>query len=152
MRKTRQSGFSLLELLVAMMIIAVIATLGFTKYREFSDQARYIKAKDTLQIVSSGLDQYYLKHGQFPSMTTFESLIDANSPLVKENMIPPNVPAKDPWGNPFEATSGKGVYALKCQGDPSGNEDRKAFTLEPGRMGENSNSQTPGAPAPKAAP
>ena len=113
MRKTRQSGFSLLELLVAMMIIAVIATLGFTKYREFSDQARYIKAKDTLQIVSSGLDQYYLKHGQFPSMTTFESLIDANSPLVKENMIPPNVPAKDPWGNTRRAVEASTIINRK---------------------------------------
>ena len=31
MRRNRQTGFSLLELLVAMMIIAVIATLGFKK-------------------------------------------------------------------------------------------------------------------------
>ncbi len=97
MRQNRQTGFSLLELLVAMMIIAVIATLGFKKYNEFSAKARYLKAQDTLQILGSGLDQYFLKHGRYPDLTSYESMIDGNSPMVKENMIPPNMPTKDPW-------------------------------------------------------
>jgi len=148
MRLNRQSGFSLLELLVAMMIIAVIATLGFKKYNEFSAKARYLKAQDTLQVVGSGLDQYFLKHGRYPDLTSYESMIDANSPLVKENMIPVNVPAKDPWDQPFEASSGKGKYELKCAGDPNGSEERKPFTIEPGKMGgDSSTSQAPAAPA-----
>jgi hypothetical protein len=61
-------------------------------------------------------------------------MIDANSPLVKENMIPVNVPAKDPWDQPYEATSNKGNYLLKCLGDPSGSEERKTFSIEPGKM------------------
>ena len=143
MRQNRQSGFSLLELLVAMMIIAVIATLGFKQYNNYSAKARYLKAQDTLRIVGDGLDQYYLQHGQYPNLTTYESMIDANSPLVKENMIPPNVPTKDPWGNPYEATAGKGKYA----------EDRKAFTVEPGKMsGDNTSAPAPAAPAKGATP
>ena len=51
-------------------------------------------------------------------------MIDANSPLVKENMIPVNVPAKDPWEQPFEAAAGKGKYQLKCAGDPNNPEER----------------------------
>jgi prepilin-type N-terminal cleavage/methylation domain-containing protein len=149
MRQNRQSGFSLLELLVAMMIIAVIATLGFKQYNNYSAKARYLKAQDTLRIVGDGLDQYYLQHGQYPNLTTYESMIDANSPLVKENMIPPNVPTKDPWGNAFEATAGKGKYELKCAGDPNGAEDRKAFTVEPGKMsGDNTTAPAAAAPAP----
>jgi general secretion pathway protein G len=149
MRQNRQSGFSLLELLVAMMIIAVIATLGFKKYNEFSAKARYLKAQDTLQIVGSGLDQYFLKHGRYPDLTSYDSMIDANSPLVKENMIPVNVPTKDPWEQPFEATSGKGTYVLKCMGDPNGSEERKAFSVEPGRMpGDNATTQAPAAATP----
>jgi general secretion pathway protein G len=153
MRRNRQTGFSLLELLVAMMIIAVIATLGFKKYNEFSAKARYLKAQDTLQIVGSGLDQYFLKHGRYPDLTSYESMIDANSPLVKENMILVNVPVKDPWEQPYEATSGKGSYALKCLGDPNNSEERKPFTVEPGRMpGDNSAGQAPAAPAKGATP
>jgi prepilin-type N-terminal cleavage/methylation domain-containing protein len=146
--RQRQSGFSLLELLVAMMIIAVIATLGFKKYNEFSAKARYLKAQDTLRIVGDGLDQYFLKHGRYPELTSYESMIDANSPLVKENMVPVNVPAKDPWDQPFEGTAGKGKYELKCAGDPNGSEERKAFVVEPGKIsGDTSPSQAPAAPA-----
>jgi general secretion pathway protein G len=153
MRKNRQTGFSLLELLVAMMIIAVIATLGFKKYNEFSAKARYLKAQDTLQIVGSGLDQYFLKHGRYPDLTSYDSMIDANSPLVKENMIPVNVPAKDPWDQPYEGSAGKGKYALTCAGDPNGSEERKAFTLEPGKMpGENATAPAAAAPAKGSAP
>ncbi len=134
MRRNSQSGFSLLELMVAMMIIAVIATLGIKKYNEFSARARYIKAQDTLQTVGNGLDQYFLKHGTYPDLNNYESMVDANSPLVKENMLPVNMPLKDPWGQAYEAMSGKGRYVLKFVGDPNGSEDRKAFTVEPGKM------------------
>jgi hypothetical protein len=78
-------------------------------------------------------------------------MIDANSPLVKENMIPPNVPTLDPWKNPYEGTAGKGNYVLKCQGDPGGSPDFPPFTRQPGRMAEDLTTGTPGA-APGAAP
>jgi len=143
-----QSGFSLLELLVAMMIIAVIATLGFKQYSKYSAQARYLKAQDTLRIVGDGLDQYFLKHGRYPDLTSYEAMVDANSPLVKENMIPVNVPAKDPWDQPYEASSGKAKYELKCAGDPNGSEDRKPFTVEPGKMQGEASSSAPAAATP----
>lgn len=134
MKNNRQSGFSLMELLVAMMIIAVLATIGIKKYNEFSANARYIKAGDTLKTVGEGLDQYFLKHGKYPDLTSYESMVEPNSPLVKENMIPVNVATTDPWGNPFEGKAGKGNYELKCAGDPNGSVDRKAFSVEPGKI------------------
>ena len=50
----RERGFSLLELLVAMMIIAVLGTLGFSQYKKHSAAARYLKAQDDLKIVAEG--------------------------------------------------------------------------------------------------
>jgi general secretion pathway protein G len=154
MRQNRQTGFSLLELIVAMMIIAVITTLGFTQYKKYSTQAKYIKAQDTVRIVGEGLDNYFIQHGIYPNLTTYESMIDANSPLVKENYIPPNVPTKDPWQNPFEASATKGNYMVKCQGDPGGNPNYPPFARQPGRMSDDQNSQEPAAPGatPAAAP
>jgi prepilin-type N-terminal cleavage/methylation domain-containing protein len=146
MRLNRQSGFSMLELLVAMMIIAVIATLGFKKYSEFSADARYLKAQDTLKIVGDGLDQYFLKNGKYPDFTSYEAMVEPNSVLVKGNMIPVNVPALDPWKNAYEGKSGKGEYELKCNGDPNGSPDRPPFSRQPGKM-----SGDPNAPASQGA-
>ena len=115
---TSQTGFSLLELLVAMMIIAVIATLGFKQYNKYSAKARYLKAQDTLRIVGDGLDQYFLKHGKYPDLTSYESMVDANSPLVKENMIPVNVPAKDPWEQSLRGQVRQGQLRAEVPGRP----------------------------------
>ena len=145
MKKPNQAGFSLMELLVAMMIIAVLATIGIKKYNEFSANARYIKAHDTVKTVSEGLDQFFLKHGKYPDFTSFEAMVEANSPLVKENMIPVGVSATDPWGNPFEGKSGRGTYELKCAGDPNGSADRQPFTVEPGKISGSQGAAPPAA-------
>jgi prepilin-type N-terminal cleavage/methylation domain-containing protein len=150
MKNKKQAGFSLMELLVAMMIMAVLATIGIKKYQEFSANARYIKANATVKTVSEGLDQYFLKHGKYPELTSFESMVEPNSPLVKENMLPVGVSSLDPWGVPFEGKSGKGTYELKCGGDPNGSPDRPPFAEEPGKIqsAPGATTPTPGAQGP----
>nr|WP_320133166.1 type II secretion system protein [uncultured Holophaga sp.] len=133
-RRPRQRGFTLMELMIALMIIGVIATLGFKAYGKYSAKARYTKAQDTIKTVSEGLDQFYLKHGKYPELGSFEAMVDANSPLVKENMLPVNTPGKDMWDQPFEGKSSKATYELKCQGDPTDQDDRPPFTREPGKI------------------
>lgn len=147
----RDRGFSLLELLTAMMIIAVIATLGFSQFRKHSAQARYLKAQDDLKIVAEGLDQYYLKHGRFPDFGSFDAMIDGNSTLVKESLIKPGMSAQDPFGQPYEGKSTRITYELKCAGDPGNPEDAGAIVRTPGQVTNSSpvSGQGPGG-APKA--
>ena len=125
-------GFSLLELLVAMMIIAVLGTLGFSQYRKHSAQARYLKAQDDLKIVAEGLDQYYLKHGYFPDFGSFDAMIDNNSALVKESLIKVAMSPQDPFGQPYEGKSTRMTYDLKCAGDPNNQEDAGPIIRTPG--------------------
>lgn len=126
-------GFSLLELLVAMMIIAVLGTLGFSQYRKHSAQARYLKAQDDLKIVAEGLDQYYLKHFRYPDFGSFDAMIEANSPLVKESLIKTGMSVQDPWGQPYEGKSTRESYELKFVGDPANPEDAGPVTRTPGQ-------------------
>ncbi len=129
-----QRGFSLLELLIAMMIIAVIATLGVKQYSKYSARARHLKAADQLKLVGEGLDQYYLKHGRYPEYSSYDAMITAESPLVKENLIPPNMPSKDPWGQSYQGKSAAGKYELKCEGDPTNPDELGPFSREPGKI------------------
>lgn len=142
-------GFSLLELLVAMMIIAVIATLGFKQYQRYSAQARYLKAQDDLKTVGEGLDQYYLKHARYPDFSSYEAMVDNNSPLVKESLIKVGMSPLDPFNQPYEGKSSHGNYELKCEGDPDRPDDFGPFSRTPGQ-GQVSGSGE-GSPAPAAA-
>ncbi len=147
-----QTGFSLLELLVAMTILAVLATVGFREVRKHTAQARYVKAQDVLKLVNDGLTTYYLKHGAYPELGSWEAMVDANGPLVKQSMIPANTPAKDPWGQPYEGSSTKANFVLKSQGDPTNPEDYGPLSMEPGRFSGAGPAAPAGAPASPAAP
>ncbi len=155
---SRQKGFSLLELLVAMMILAVLGTLGFQQIRKHTAQARYLKAKDDMQVVADGLAQYYLKHGRYPDFSNFAAMVDASSPLVKESLIKTNMAVEDPFGAPYLGQSNPRSYTLTCQGDPNDAEDHGPFTMSPdqGLSVGGSAAPTAGAPAgdktPAAAP
>ncbi len=149
MRQTRQKGFSLLELLVAMTILAVIGTIGFVQVKKHTAQARYLKSRSLAETVGQGLDHYYLKHGFYPDLGSFEAMVEPNSPLVKESFIPLNTPSKDLWSQPFEGTSSKGTYVIKCAGDPGNPEEYGPFTYEAGKFSDTA--QPAGqAPAPAA--
>ena len=157
-RRKTQKGFSLLELLVAMMIIALLSTLGFRKFQEFTATAHYLKSKDTLKTVGEGMDQYYLKHGKYPDFGSFEAMVDGASPLVKQNMIPANVPARDGFDQPFEGKCGKSGYEIATLGDPNNQEDRGKYTRKPGEIsggataGSGKGTTEPGAATPEAKP
>lgn len=132
-RQTRRTtrGFSLLELLVAMMIIAVLGTLGFKQFQKYSANARHVKAQDELKIVAEGLDQYYLKHARYPDFGSYEAMVDANSPLVKESLIKQGMSPMDPFNQPYEGKSSRSAYELKSQGDPDRQDEFGQITRTP---------------------
>jgi type II secretory pathway pseudopilin PulG len=131
-----------------MMIIAVLGTLGFKQFQKYSANARYLKIQDDLKIVAEGLDQYYLKNARYPDFGSYEAMVDANSPLVKESLIKMGMSPTDPFKQPYEGKSSRGTYELKSNGDPDRQEEFGPVTRTPGQ-GQTIGSGPAGA-APKA--
>ncbi|MCU5772712.1 type II secretion system major pseudopilin GspG [Erwiniaceae bacterium BAC15a-03b] len=103
-RNRHQQGFTLLELLVVLMIIALLA--GFVGPRLFSqvDQAKEKTAISQMKILSEALGQYRLDVGQYPSEAQGLKALNERPNGVKSWRGPylsKAVPA-DPWGNPFQ--------------------------------------------------
>ncbi|SNY65704.1 type II secretion system major pseudopilin GspG [Enterobacter sp. CC120223-11] len=100
----QQGGFTLLELLVVLMIIALLA--GFVGPKVFSnvDSAKEKTAVRQMRSLADALAQYRLDVGQYPSETEGLSAL-TEKPSSAQNWNGPylsqKVPA-DPWGNPYQ--------------------------------------------------
>lgn len=148
MNKNRRQGFTLLELVVAMTVMAVLAVVGFKFIKNYGNQARHIRAQGEMKTVAEGIDKYYLQVGRYPEFSSWTAMVDANSVLVKGNHIPANMQPKDPWKQDYEATcTVRDGYMLKCLGDPKN--EFGEIVMRPGQTVTNeTKDQAPGE-APK---
>jgi len=124
---SRRSAFTLIELLLVLVILAVLAAVVVPKFTNRSEQAREAAAKTDIANMETALDAFEIDNGRFPSTEEgLGALLEAPSnarswkgPYLKRGM--PN----DPWGNPyvyrFPATHSKSGYDLYSTG-PDGHE------------------------------
>ena len=89
-------GFTLIELMVVMVIIALLAALVMPKLFGSVDKARQQSAQTQIEMLGQALDLYRLENRKYP--TTEEGLEAIKSYLKK------NVP-KDPWGSEYVYTA-----------------------------------------------
>lgn len=89
-------GFTLIELMVVMGIIALLAALVGPKLFGHTDKARQQDAQAQIELLGQALDLFRLERHKYP--TTDEGLA-ALKPYLKKNV------PKDPWGNEYVYTS-----------------------------------------------
>lgn len=99
-----QKGFTLIELMVVVVILAVLAGLVVPKLMERPDEARIVKAKQDISSISSALQLYRLDNYVYP---TTDQGLEALSEKPTDDPVPKNwkpvlerMPL-DPWGNPY---------------------------------------------------
>ncbi len=90
------NGFSLIELVVVMLIIAGLAALVAPKFFGKVDKAKQQDAQVQIEMLGQALDLYRLENHKYP--TTEEGLEALKSYLKKA--LP-----KDPWKNEYVYTS-----------------------------------------------
>jgi general secretion pathway protein G len=65
-----EGGYTLLELMIVVTIVAILATLAEPMWQESVTKAREASLKQTLFTVRDVLDQYRADHGKYPQAIT----------------------------------------------------------------------------------
>lgn len=111
----REHGFTMIELMVVMALIAILATIGMAQYRSSVIYSRESVLKEDLFRLRDAIDQYYADKGQYPS--TLDALVSdgyvrkiPEDPFTRSNTTWQSVPAEPDPNNP---TAEAGVYDVK---------------------------------------
>lgn len=91
--RNNQSGFTLIELILVTVIIAVLAGMVTLSLRGTAQDAKIRAAFGDIKTYQSAIDLYALEHNdQFPK--TLDALVSGSKKYLRELN-------KDPWGNPY---------------------------------------------------
>lgn len=125
-RRHSDSGVTLIEMMVVLVIIGIVASLVVPQVMGRPDQARVAVAGADMRTIASSLEMYRLDNRTYP--TTAQGLSALAAPPAQAplpvNWAPggylPQVPA-DPWGNPYvyQSPGQNGPYELMSLGADS---------------------------------
>ncbi|MCA8836273.1 MAG: type II secretion system major pseudopilin GspG [Gammaproteobacteria bacterium] len=99
--KKRQSGFTLIEILVVIVIIGLLAGIVVPNLVGQVDEAKITTARSNMSSISNALTMYRLKNGRYPSSDQGLQALTAGDSLKRfMDRIP-----KDPWDNEYQYIS-----------------------------------------------
>ena len=105
--RTKQHGFSLIEVMVVLLIIGIMASMVAPQILGNQEEAQLKKAAVDIQQLEGALEMYKLKNNIFP---TTEQGLEALVQAPDIDPVPRNYPEggfikrlpEDPWGNPYQ--------------------------------------------------
>ena len=118
LRKKKQAGFTLIEIMVVVVILGVLAALVVPSIMERPEHARQVRAKQDVRTLVNAINLYRLDNFDYPSDL---SELASGGYLDK-------VP-KDPWNNDYQYRNPGGqnpgkfdIYSYGKDGREGGNE------------------------------
>ncbi len=124
--KRNRSGFTLLEVMLVLVIIAAIAGVAVYNIGGIRGRAFKMTASNQIKSFKQALEQYKLFIGSYPSSleALHEQPGDLADPSKYTQLLKDPIPA-DPWGNPYEYKLNGATYDLRSLGEDgqSGTDD-----------------------------
>jgi general secretion pathway protein G len=121
-RSRNDAGYTLLELLVVMGILAVLTAVATPQLMGYFGKAKTQSVQLQIENIGTALEMYYMENGSYPSTSVgLKALVEPtpeaprwNGPYLKKakNLL-------DPWGRPYQ-------YSY-----PGSNGDYEVYSLGP---------------------
>ncbi|MEC9476489.1 MAG: prepilin-type N-terminal cleavage/methylation domain-containing protein [Planctomycetota bacterium] len=117
----KQSGFTLLELLIVVAVIAVIAAIAIPNLRSSLIGSREAAAIGSMRTISTAVDQYRIRLGEYPE--DLEELAVENPSLIDSELA-----SGERNGYLYQLQSFQGGYS--CNADPESTPDSRYFYVD----------------------
>lgn len=118
-RRRADAGFTLIELMVVVALIAVLAGMGVVQYRNSVVRTKEAVLMEDLFRMRDAIDQYYADKAKYP--LNLEALVSEGylrqvpkDPITSSSETWQTIPAEPDPGNP---TSEVGIYNVKSGSD-----------------------------------
>lgn len=127
-RRLGMAGYTLLELLVVMGILAALTAMATPQVMGYFGKAKTQSAQLQIENITTALEMYYVENGSYPSSSAgLRALVEAtpeaprwNGPYLKNAKT-----LLDPWGRPYQySVSEQGEYNVYTLG-PAGKGTKK---------------------------
>lgn len=97
-KQSRQSGFTMIELLIVVVILGLLMSLVAPTMFSKVDSTKIKTARAQMQMLETSLDTYWLDLGDYPSK--LDDLYSSSLSGWDGPYLPKAVP-DDPWSNPY---------------------------------------------------
>lgn len=65
--RQKQAGFTIVELLIVIVVIAILATISIVAYRGIQERGRDSQRDSDIATITKALEMYYIDNGRFPA-------------------------------------------------------------------------------------
>ncbi len=97
------SGFTLIEVMVVVLILAILAAVVAPKLLSRPEEARITAAKSDIQSIETSMDLYRMDNFQYPATSEGIGALLKKPSSASDNWKPYlKREPKDPWGNPYK--------------------------------------------------
>jgi general secretion pathway protein G len=136
----RRRAFTLIEILVVIVVIAILATLVAPNVFQHVGSARVSTAKSQIEMLGAALDAYRLDGGSYPSteqglVALQTAPVSGTAPISWRGPYLRKAIPNDPWGRPYVYKSpgdanpgGYDLISFGADGQPGGDDDGADIT------------------------
>jgi general secretion pathway protein G len=101
----KEKGFTLVELMIVIIILAILTGIAIPSYMVLRDRARTSAAQSELKNVATALEMYNADNESYPDAENYAAM----ALLLEAGEYMDPVPLEDPWGEDY-------TYALDAAG------------------------------------
>ena len=115
-RPRRQRGFSLIEFLAVLALMAIVAGIVTVSVRPLMVKGKQDAARAEVSNICNALEAYFSVHGRFPGNDEGLAALRKKDEKLTEPLLTQD--PVDPWGRPYQynAPGRQGPYEVICFG------------------------------------